>query len=969
MHKNIYIIAFLLFGCVFRFFSQAPPTCPSISPGINGGANTATIVCAGGCVPLTSTVVAVNQTTSYSVASIPYAPFPYSGGTGVSVGTDDVWSPVVNLPFNFCYYGTQYSQCLVGSNGEISFNLTNASGYDNWSISTALPNIVNLPGNTICGVFRDIDPYLGGSVYYYITGTSPCRALVVCFDSVPLFDNSCGTCTCGGTPYSKFQMVLYETSNFIDIFVDNSFSCSTWNSGYGIIGVQDPTGTIATVAPGWNVPSTPTGNFVAFRFTPTGAPLYTVNWTGPNGFTANTATATACPLVNSTYTVTLNVTSCTGMTLTLQDTVRVTVTPGATLAVNSPTICSGGSVALNVSGGTTYSWTPATGLSATTGATVNANPTVTTVYTVYDNSGGPGCVPIATSTVTVLPAVVVTVNSPPGICSGNNTTLNAGGATNYTWSPGTGLSSTSNPTVTASPTVTSIYTVTGTSAGCPPSSATTVVNVTQSYTISVPSATICPSSSATLTASGDGSGVYNWNPGTNLNTTLGPVVVANPASLTTYTVSGGICVTPGTCSVTVVPNCTIAVNSPTICINQSVVLNVTPGAISYLWSPAIGLSATTGSTVIASPLATTVYTVLANFGGPQPSETTCTVTVNPLPVLTVNNATECQGLGAPLTVTGGNIYAWYPFSGLSSGTAATVIASPAVTTTYTVFGTSIYGCKDSVFAVVTVNPSPVATVVPNNPSGCSPVCITYSLNTASLLQNCFWDFGNGGSPVNGNCTPNNCFKVKGTYYITVTLTDLNGCIGRSTATVTVYPDPLADFLATPQPTSILESDIQFYDQTSGATPDYWRWNFGDLTAASDTSSKRNPKHFYKDTGTYMVTLFVKTANNCVDSTLKFIRIDDDYELFVPNAFTPNGDGINEVFLPKMAGVEPAGYKMVIFDRWGNQIFYTENIEKGWDGSINGNGQILQQDVYVWKINLKTTQGITRQALGHVSLVK
>ena len=136
---------------------------------------------------------------------------------------------------------------------------------------------------------------------------------------------------------------------------------------------------------------------------------------------------------------------------------------------------------------------------------------------------------------------------------------------------------------------------------------------------------------------------------------------------------------------------------------------------------------------------------------------------------------------------------------------------------------------------------------------------------------------------------------------------------------------------------------------------------------NDTSGLQNPKHLYGDTGNYFVYLHVVTAYGCKDSTVKMIRIDDDYELFVPNAFTPNGDGINEMFLPQMRGVSPDSYKLYIFDRWGNSVFQTTNIDKGWDGTRKG--EVVMEDVYVWKIELKTTQGLKKQIHGQVSVVK
>jgi gliding motility-associated-like protein len=182
----------------------------------------------------------------------------------------------------------------------------------------------------------------------------------------------------------------------------------------------------------------------------------------------------------------------------------------------------------------------------------------------------------------------------------------------------------------------------------------------------------------------------------------------------------------------------------------------------------------------------------------------------------------------------------------------------------------------------------------------------------------------------------------------------------------VVPVPKADFNVSPQPTSILEPKLQFTDLSANAVIKYWKWDFGDR-APGDTSVLKNPVYEYADTGSYLVRLFVTTAFGCKDTVYKIIRIDDDYELFVPTAFSPNFDGLNEIFIPVTRGVESSNYKMYVYDRWGNLVFQTDNLYKGWDGFFRG--KVVLEDVYVWKIYLKTTLGTSKQVTGHVSVVR
>ena len=192
----------------------------------------------------------------------------------------------------------------------------------------------------------------------------------------------------------------------------------------------------------------------------------------------------------------------------------------------------------------------------------------------------------------------------------------------------------------------------------------------------------------------------------------------------------------------------------------------------------------------------------------------------------------------------------------------------------------------------------------------------------------------------------------------------SGCVNSSGATVTVFPVPNADFNASPQPTTILDNTIHFYDASTGAVINTWAWTMGNGTS----SAVQNPTVLYGDTGSYAVQLLVISDHGCKDSTIKIIRIDDEYALYVPNAFSPNGDGVNETFFAKGVGIKD--FKMYIFDRWGNQAFFSDDIYKGWDGRFQSKGEtIVQEDDYIWKIEVKTIRNEKKHLSGHVSLIK
>ena len=311
--------------------------CPAtISGGLGlSGAPAPAINCASsGCANLEVTFTPIKQTTSYTVASIPYAP-PYQFNcmrNPVSVNIDDRWSPIITLPFNFCFYGNTYNKCLVGSNGVITFDTTaNSPGGTNaWAISNNLPT-TSLALNSIFGVYHDIDPSVaGGEVgYELITLNTGCRALVATWNNIAMFSS-----TCNSQKYTG-MIVLYENTNIIDVYVKEKNICSTWNDGNAIIGIQNVNGTIATVATNRNGLSTdwsvPTATPEAWRFTPVGSNVpTTIKWYEGSGTTGivvgTTASVNVCPTINTIYTAEVTYTLCSGLSFSNTAQTPVTVT-------------------------------------------------------------------------------------------------------------------------------------------------------------------------------------------------------------------------------------------------------------------------------------------------------------------------------------------------------------------------------------------------------------------------------------------------------------------------------------------------------------------------------------------------------------------------------------------------------------------------------------------------------------------
>jgi gliding motility-associated-like protein len=176
---------------------------------------------------------------------------------------------------------------------------------------------------------------------------------------------------------------------------------------------------------------------------------------------------------------------------------------------------------------------------------------------------------------------------------------------------------------------------------------------------------------------------------------------------------------------------------------------------------------------------------------------------------------------------------------------------------------------------------------------------------------------------------------------------------------------VAGFGAGPLPTTVLNPTITFTDSSQNASS--WLWSFGDLNNSSSTD--QNPSFNYPDADCYMVVLEVTSADGCQDTATMPVCIDPDVTIYVPNTFTPDGNGLNDEFIPVTIGIDPDQYELWIFDRWGNMIFYSDELNEGWDGRVQGHEEICQQDTYVWKIKAKDVLGNSHNLIGHVNLIK
>ncbi len=281
---------------------------------------------------------------------------------------------------------------------------------------------------------------------------------------------------------------------------------------------------------------------------------------------------------------------------------------------------------------------------------------------------------------------------------------------------------------------------------------------------------------------------------------------------------------------------------------------------------------------------------------------------------------------------------------------------------------SYFGCLDSITKTSIVNPNPVVNFTTNVTSGCEPFCVIFqnsSFISTGSNTGFTWGFGDGSSASD----PNHCYYDDSVFSpelfnVTLTVTSDSGCVSTLSKNnfITAFPNPSAGFTVQPQTAIITDPVISISDLSIGAN--FWSWNFGD----ADTSTAHNPSpHTYPDTGSYTITLITGNQYDCFDTTLQTIIIEPDFMFYLPNAFSPNDDGVNDTFGGK--GLFISSFEMMIFDRWGNLIFFSDDINKPWDGKANHGNEIAQGDVYIYSVKVTNFRKEKRTYKGLVTLVR
>ncbi len=559
-----------------------------------------------------------------------------------------------------------------------------------------------------------------------------------------------------------------------------------------------------------------------------------------------------------------------------------------------------------------------------------------------------GCDSIVTLNLTIGNTPAANAGQNITVCSGEtgNLGLAAQAGLSYSWSPVTGLSASNvaNPTLTLS----------NVNTGWP---------IVQTYTLTVTD--IASALGCTTTDQVDVTVLPSYQ--IQVADTLcngGPFVLNGQ----TYTQSGIYidssqtttgCDSLITINISISQEPVFALNDTLICFGgqASLVPQSNFSNVSYAWLAQNTTIPTVSPALNVSPQQTISYVVTAVDNFLCTHTENLTITVAPLPVMTLaaNQTTLCAYDTLQLSATGASSLSWSGPLPISNGNASQTLTLP-LSGTYQVIGTSPEGCQDSTALSITVNPAPQLQITPDQ-----GICPGFAAQfTVSGALNYVWNDPQLTASTN-TVTP-----ASTTTYMVVGANQYN-CLDSAQTTVTVYPQPSADFTASP---TILTSDDPTVNFTSNAqNAAVSTWDFGDGTTAENGQNEFDYTYPFVEDQNYTVTLNVVSAEGCTAESQVQIQIKGGIIYYVPNTFTPDGDALNNLFSPVFtSGFDPQSFHMTIFNRWGEPVFESYDAKAGWDGKIDI--YAAPEGTYTYVIDFKTlnTDQIMRVS-GHVLLMR
>ncbi len=710
--------------------------------------------------------------------------------------------------------------------------------------------------------------------------------------------------------------------------------------------ITNANGCIATAVPVIITQSSPAAAIIPQDPSLYFCPGATFSLTANNGLSYAWSTGATSQLINinapGLYTVTVtNSDTCSAVaSLTVSQSIPVANITN----IGDTTFCKGSSVTLNANTGSAWLWS--NGETDSSVVITNAGMVSVTVTDLY------GCSANTQVNIVVNEALAV---------------LQAGGTFTFCTGDSIQLTETANPTHVwsngaASPSIwvnnANIYYVVVTDVnGCKDTSDLVYTN------LSIPQATISPSgnvvicqNAATVLTAYNGTANnnqgYQWSDNTTSSTNN---AIGNGNYTVTVTITDSIGCKATSAAVNIITSIPVAqIVSPLadtvrLCPNQSATLQANFGS-GYLWS-----NGSTADHITVGTEGSYAVTVADSIGCLAQSNPIYIDTLSSFAVVTVNGPIAfCQGGDVTITVVSPGTYQW------SNGATSNNI-TVSNNGTYNVAVTNPNGCvKTSDPVVVTVHDFPLISFTVDSSSECEAFKILFrNQSTFDNGSTFHWSFGDGDSSI--KMSPVHWYTVEGEYVVVLTIISPYGCTSSDSSIVQItrFPDPVAAFTTSTNIESVFGGPISFTNASINAVR--FHWDFGDQSGSTEV----NPLHNYREPGYYKVVLTAFNPADCEDKEHLEITVSP---IYIPSAFTPNGDGKNEVFPTYYGATDISDYEFIVWDRWGQQIFISTNPTIGWNGNLS-NGDPATIGVYMYQLRIADQLNKDFSFKGKFSLIR
>ena len=384
---------------------------------------------------------------------------------------------------------------------------------------------------------------------------------------------------------------------------------------------------------------------------------------------------------------------------------------------------------------------------------------------------------------------------------------------------------------------------------------------------------------------------------------------------------------------------------------------ITTKPYNYLWSNGV----TDSSSIHVSPSVNTTYFVTVTDDCGAKAIQSIEVKVLSPPVLSINDTTVCSGTTATLAVKG--VVNSYGYQWSTGDNTSSIKVNPKNNSIYTVTVQYALGCYVNTSVSVMTTPPPIANFIAKNDSGCSPWTVTFADSSLFTIASStyLWNFGDGQTSTSTN--PVHIYTAPGKYTVSYTVSNTSGgCSSTkdSTDLVSVFPNPVANFVVLPNNTISELDPTVFISSNSTGNIVYYKWNI----INNDTSSF---SYTFKEAGIYKIHLYIVNDKGCTDTTSGDITVKNQFALYVPNAFKPSRciEPVNCVF--KVLGTNVSVFQIWIYDRWGAVVYTSKEIKEGWDGKIGGN--LADEGTYIYRIDYKADKGTLHTIWGHLTLLR